>query len=463
MTQTRTPKRGKVDVPVDLFSELPRNVIDVIMELLPLCDAARMSVLSTKWLNIWRARQKLTLDAKFFKRVLKNQLCVTHEFSRIVSKILLHHSGHLSSFHLEIPYLISCPDVDQWICYLSRTGVSDICIQSQYKDPLKLSWHIFSCGNLEKLKLRSFVINPSHNCGGFSKMKRLELDKTTLTEKAFKYLIQGCPLLQELRLTNFVGMEHVTIDAPNLSRLIVDGTFISLDVRNAEKLVSADFGLQKCVDVCHKASLRVLIQALARSSKLQKLVFRGHFVEVLYKESLLPSTFENLRILDLLFIHLNTVDEFRSIIGIIQACPAVERLNISVSTSKHKTSHVLNYSPSSVLHRLCYAEVDICRGSKMELKMIEFLLGCSPILKKLSLTTSTGNVTRIFSPKMIHQLFHFRKASQNLKVSWPDSTGPDRSDSSDSEDIVHTEDSEDFLSSSSDDFGISETDSSDSN
>ncbi|XP_074309520.1 F-box/FBD/LRR-repeat protein At1g13570-like [Silene latifolia] len=459
MTET-CKRRRTVNVPSDLITELPRNVIDIIVEQLPLCDAAKMSVLSRNWLEIWRSKQKLVLDAPFFKRVLKDKIRDTREFSCIVSKILFHHLGHLLRFHLDIPCLKFCPDIDQWICYLSRTGVSDICIQNEYKKPIKLSSHIFSCGNLEKLKLRSFMINHPHNCGGFRKMTRLELDKTTLTEKAFKYLIHGCPLLQELRLTNFIGMEHVTIDAPKLSRLIVDGTYISLDVTNAEKLLSAVLGLQKCVDVCHKASLRVLIQALASSSKLQKLVFRGHFVKVLCKESLLPSSFENLRKLDLLFIHLNDVDDFRSIISIIQACPVVERLNISVSTSKHKTSHVLDYNPSSVLHRLCYADVDICRGSNMELKLIEFLLESSPILKKLSLTTSTGNIKTIFSPNMMHQLFHFRRASQNLKVNWPDSTGPDHSDSSDSmytEDSVDFEDSED---SSSDDSGSSETDSS---
>ncbi|XP_074306570.1 F-box/FBD/LRR-repeat protein At1g13570-like [Silene latifolia] len=435
MTQSRTSKRGKtVDhAPPDLITELPRNVIDVIVEKLSLCDAAKMSVLSRKWLDIWRSKQKLVLDAPFLDRVLKRKI-YTREFSDIVTKILFQHSGHLFSFHLKIPSLDSCPDVDQWICYLSRTGVSDICIENLYRNPLKLSRHIFSCGNLEKLKLHYFMINHTHNYGGFRKMTCLDLDKITFTEQAFKYLIHGCPLLQELRLTNFIGMEHVTIDAPNLIRLIVDGTFLSLDVRNAEKLVSADFGLQKYVDVCHKASLRVLIQALASSSKLQNLVFRGHFLKVLYKESLLPSSFEKLRKLDLLFIDLNDMDEFRSIISVIQACPAVERLNISVSTSKHKTSDLLDYNPSAVLHHLCYADVFICKGSEMELKLIEFLLECSPILKSLSLTTSTWYTNRIFSRKMINQLFHFRRASQNLKVSWPDSTAPDYSYSTDSDD-----------------------------
>ncbi|XP_074300682.1 F-box/FBD/LRR-repeat protein At1g13570-like [Silene latifolia] len=418
-----TSKRAKtVDVPLDLFAEVPRHVIDVIVDRLPLRTAARLSVLSSKWLDIWKSRQTLEFDVGFFSWVLQD-LRDTEEYSCLVSKILFKHSGHLFRFHLEIPSLNSRPDVDQWICYLSRTGVSDISIDNDYRNPLILNRHIFSCGNLEKLKLHYFIINfdPPGNCMCFKKMTHLDLDETTLTEKAFKYLIRSCPLLQELRLTDFIGMEHISIDAPHLTHLIVDGTFISLDVRNAEKLVSADFGLHRYVDFSHKTSLGVLIQTLASSHKLQKLVFRGHFVQVLYKEKLLPSTFENLRWLELKSIHLNKADEFDSIISIIQACPAVERLNISVSTSKRKTwSDEFEYNPSAVLHRLCYADVDICRGSNKELKLIEFLLECSPILKKLSLTTSAKDIRGVFRPETTSQLIHFRRASPNLEISCPD-------------------------------------------
>ncbi|XP_074300664.1 F-box/FBD/LRR-repeat protein At1g13570-like [Silene latifolia] len=414
----RLKKKYIVDVPSDLITELPRHVIDVIMERVPLYDAARMSVLSRKWFDIWRSIPKLAFDAKFFKRVFRRKVINTHQFYHIVSKILFHHSGQLIRFHLDIPDLTSQPDVSQWICYLSRNGVSDICIQNQCLMPPKLSSDIFSCGNLENLKLQSCTINPPHDYEGFRKMTCLELDSTVLSAKAFKSLIRGCPLLQELRLTNFIDMEHVTIDAPNLSRLIVDGTFKSLDVRNAEKLESAVIGLQKCVDVSLKASLGVLIQSLASSSKLQKLVFRGHFVKAIYQMFMPPPTFEKLKNLELSSIHLNEVDEFSSIISIIQSCPAIERLNISVTTSKQETSHMLVYDPCIVLQCLRYANVEICRGSNMELKLIEFLLKCSPILKKISITAS-ASIGSTFTPEVMHQLVCFRRASQNVEVSCP--------------------------------------------
>ncbi|KAL9225811.1 hypothetical protein vseg_001693 [Gypsophila vaccaria] len=448
MAQEGRLKRGKtVDGPPDYISELPRGVIDSIIERLPLRDAARMSVLSRKWFEISTSIQQLAFDAYFFSSVLKDKLHDTHEFSRIVSKILFHHAGHLLKFHLYIPALNSWPDVNQWICYLSRTAVSDISIQNQFRTPLKLSSRIFSCANLEKLKLHYVIINPPRNFGGFRKMTCLELDKTSLTEKAFKSLIQSCPHLQKLRLTNFIGMEHIIVDAPCISRLIVDGTFISLDIKNAANLVSALFGLQKWVEVCHKASLRVLIQALASSCNLQKLCFRGHFCKALYKKFLLPTAFKKLTNLDLSFIHLNDADDFSSIISTIQSCPVIERLYISVSTGKHLTVHDAEYDPKHVLSRLCYADIIICCGSNMELKLIEFLLACSPVLKKLSVT-SNGDIKRIFRPSMMVQLIRFRRASQTVEVICPEPVMSVYMDSSDADSFLST--SEDAGDSDSD-------------
>ncbi|XP_074300670.1 F-box/FBD/LRR-repeat protein At1g13570-like [Silene latifolia] len=418
MSKQRKLKRQKTGgvIPPDLITELPRHVIDGIMEHLPLHDAARMSVLSHKWLDIWRSIPILTFDAQFFKRVFKNKRNnTTHEFYDIATRILIYHSGHLLRFHLEIPVLTSNPDINQWIYHLSKNGVSDISIQNQNQTSLKLSSHIFSCSNIEKLKLQSCIIDPFNNFKGFRKMTCLDLDKTTITSNAFKRLIRGCPLLQELRLTNCIPIQNITIVSPNLCHLTVRGTFKSIYVRNVENLVSAVIGFDKRVDGGVKASLDVLINALANSSNLQKLGFRGHFVKTMYEMFLPPPTFDKLRNLELSSIHLNEVEEFCSIISIIENCPVIERLNISVSTSKIETVHVLDYNHDFVLKCLRYASVEICRGSNMELKLIQFLLECSPILKKISITASTTNGCT-FTPELLLHLVRFRRASQMVDV-----------------------------------------------
>ncbi|XP_074306568.1 F-box/FBD/LRR-repeat protein At1g13570-like [Silene latifolia] len=265
-------------------------------------------------------------------------------------------------------------------------------------------------------------------------MTCLELDKFVIDLKALKYLIRGCPLLQELRFTNFICMECIKIVAPNLCHLIVDGTFKSLKVINAEKLVSAVIGLQKpvdlSVDVSHQDRLGVLLQDLASSSKLQKLVFSGHFVKTIYGIVMPPPTFEKLKNLDLSSIHMNNVDEFCSIISIIQNCPAIERLNISVSTSKDETDHLLEYNPNLVLQRLCYANVKIRKGSNMELMLIEFLLKCSPILKNLSITPS-ASIESTFTKPVLFELVSFCRASQNVKVRFLPPVSVSRDSSSD--------------------------------
>ncbi|XP_074300757.1 F-box/FBD/LRR-repeat protein At1g13570-like [Silene latifolia] len=427
MAQEGSVKRGNtLDSPVDLISNLPRGVIDVIMDNLPLCDVARMSVVSHFWLDIWRSIQKLQFDAQFFKRVLKDKILDTNEFSRIVSKILFHYSGHLRKFHLYIPSLKSCPDVDQWICYLSRTsgGVSDVYIQSQYMPSIKLSSHIFSCGNLETLRLQGFRIIPPHNFEGFRNLTRLELYKIVVNQKSFNHLVTNCPLLQRLRLVECFGLDRIVIDFRKLSHLSVDTMFVSLDVKNAVNLVAAYFGLDYSHEVSHQTCFRVFIKALASSRNLQVLIFKGQFCKAFFMEPLLPLVFQKLRKLALLSISLDDMDEFYTIINVIRSFPTIERLYIVVAKSKHLVSGTVDYNPNVALHRLCYAYVSICSGSILELKLIEFLLACSPNLNRLSITT-TGDRKTVFQQKMMNQLVRFRRASQKVEVICPEPPSPD--------------------------------------
>ncbi|XP_074309521.1 F-box/FBD/LRR-repeat protein At1g13570-like [Silene latifolia] len=425
MLQQKASKRGKTALgggPADLISELPVNVIDVILELLPVRDAARMSVLSHKWFDFWRSIQKLAFDAQFFSSLVKAaKRHDTHGISRIVTNILFYHSGNLSKFHLYIPALKSCPDIDPWICYLSRAGVSDISIQNQSKVDFKLR-SIFSCDHLEKLMLHRVRIKPPRNFGGFRKMKCLELENITITGTSFNRLIKNCPLLQKLRLTNCVGIYRIVINFPNLTHLILDSVHISLDVRNAENLVSAVFGLHNWHEAAasHSTCSRVFIKDLANSRKLENLVLKGQYCKLFCEERLLPPAFDKLRELELSSIYLNNTDEFYSIINFIQSCPAIERLHISVTESKHPMSDTVDYNPDVVLHRLCYADVSICSGSLMELKLIEMLLACSPVLNKLSITTS-GNRKKVFQTKFTNQLNRFRRASGKAEVICADS------------------------------------------
>ena len=278
--EEKSKRRKSLDDPADVISDLPRNVIDSIVECLPLRDAARLSVLSRKWRDIWISMPYLTFNAYFFASVLQEKIHVTHEFSGIVSKILFHHKGPILKFSLYVPRLGLRPDVVQWISFLSTSGVKEFNLENQYKMPLQLSSDLFSFVGLEKLKLHFCVFSPLPNLTCFKRLVSLVLCNVKFREGTFEDLINRCPLLEELTLVKCLGIEHVNVNAPDLKHLIVDGTFRSICVKIAGNLVTVGIVLDKLTKICHKTSLRDLIESLAKSNKLEKLCLGGHFCKV---------------------------------------------------------------------------------------------------------------------------------------------------------------------------------------
>lgn len=82
---------------VDRISNLPRNLIDLILKCLPLHDAARTTVLSkTKtWRNIWGMHPHLVFDDIFFSQLVSKKVGTAqqYEVSTTISNILLLHTG----------------------------------------------------------------------------------------------------------------------------------------------------------------------------------------------------------------------------------------------------------------------------------------------------------------------------------------------------------------------------------
>lgn len=55
----------------DRISVLPRNVIDCILELLPVKEAAKTCTLSKSWRYIWSELPRMVLDFKFYDDLIE--------------------------------------------------------------------------------------------------------------------------------------------------------------------------------------------------------------------------------------------------------------------------------------------------------------------------------------------------------------------------------------------------------
>ncbi|XP_074271675.1 F-box/FBD/LRR-repeat protein At1g13570-like [Silene latifolia] len=174
-------KRQKLE---NVISLLPLVLIDEVMERLPLLDAAYISILSHQWFSSWPSIRTLELNRQFIMEVFRNRVLDANGFSRLVSKLLLQYydPGKLRRFQVYIPGFPALDsqshldvDVDQWISYLSRTGVSDIYIENRNYFCYMLSHSLFSIKKLEKLSIRGFKMITPETFNGFENLTLLDI------------------------------------------------------------------------------------------------------------------------------------------------------------------------------------------------------------------------------------------------------------------------------------------------
>ncbi|KAK9277587.1 hypothetical protein L1049_007132 [Liquidambar formosana] len=153
----------------DFINDLPRNVLDCILERLPICDLVRTSILSRKWRYHWTTIPNLVFDLRFFDHIMAHDKAMN-----IVNRLLLLHSGPILKFVLHISSLYSenstCSiDIDPWILFLSRNGIKELTLCNLGSISHKLPSSIFSCQGLTHLKLSMGEICTNTSIQGLSK------------------------------------------------------------------------------------------------------------------------------------------------------------------------------------------------------------------------------------------------------------------------------------------------------
>ncbi|KAL9225814.1 hypothetical protein vseg_001696 [Gypsophila vaccaria] len=396
------------------INKLPNDLISRILKCLPLRNAAKLCTISRSWLCAWKELPDLKFDAKFFAEVLKGKTPTVEEFYNYLSVILLSHVGAISGFYLYVPELTSAsaPDIGPWISYLSRNGVKDITIKNAHKPPLKLPYHLFSCPTLENLKLHNCVLNLLPYFKVLRNLKSIELECVVFMGNSFTFFIASCPLLQSLTLKQCPGFERIHITAPNLNYLTLSGKFDSIYLRSLENLVSFSVTLEEMVPNYQKARSCELIAYLAHRCRIQNLRFRGFFCKFLTAGGvggMFPTCYRYLKSLELSNIETNDLDEFLWVSGMIKSCPVLEDLQISFS-SKDAAESKMAYDPQYQLHRLGEVRLTSVTGVTMELKLIEFLLRCSPVLKTMYVKRHV-KITNVLESRLARELMYYPRIS----------------------------------------------------
>ncbi|KAI3423460.1 F-box domain-containing protein [Psidium guajava] len=413
----------------DLISDLPQSILESILTRLPIRDAVKTSILSTKWRYKWTSITELVFDDKCVSSY-HNESIIEGSLVKFITRALFLHQGPINKFQVSTCHLKSCPDIDQWILFLSRSSdVRELILKLGEDEWVRVPSCLFSCKKLTRLELSCCELDPPPCFKGFLCLRSLSLHRVLVAADAIENLIWNCPLLENLALSYFDDSLAITIRAPNLKQLYLEGDFTDIFLENTPLLRSLSVVMYMADDMAEQFELGQssncnFVKFLSRVPCLVSLTGRAYFAKYLSvgdDPGPLPITFDHLKIIELFEVSFEDMKEVLVLLRMITSSPNLEELCISAGAC---TSPAEAPDSLDIWERECPAdwtfkqlkvvmmtEVD---GMPHEMELLKFLLGSSPVLKTMTISPST--YFKRDRMDMLVELLRFRRASSEAEI-----------------------------------------------
>ncbi|XP_035840885.1 F-box/FBD/LRR-repeat protein At1g13570-like isoform X9 [Helianthus annuus] len=357
--------------PQDFISSMPDIVINNILDRLPFQNAVRTSVLSSNWRFKWTMLTQLVLDVDFFDSLETEEEEVDDDESNnesIVSKLLLQLRGPITKFELSVDDISDADDMDNWILFLSRRGLKDLTLTSWNADPLDLPTRLFSCVELKHLKLRNcfFCLPPTFH--GFPNLLSLDLCVEFEDDIQLGEFFTRCPLLEKLTMDDQFEMERVNI----------------VEIAKQENLKILSLKFHDSDDeftITNSSDIFELVGSLPKLQELHLDFEDSDLIEGGPRKSFFTA-FPCLKVLNLSDICLDDGIMFSFAFELIRSSPNLQTLEITQSYGNADSPLQGDYSTTRLL-QLQSVMFDCLKGSENEIRLIKYLLACSPSLKRM--------------------------------------------------------------------------------
>ncbi|XP_057829448.2 F-box/LRR-repeat protein At3g26922-like [Cryptomeria japonica] len=222
----------------DRLSELGDDLLCYeILSKLPLRDAVRSSILSTRWRLLWRKIPHLHFSYEFYHCFSDLVIC-SHmgnywDCADIIDNVFQQHSAPLTSckFHPWICCTRYTEKIEEWIERIRVKGVKEIVIISGYTPPVEdpskeasysIPTNLFACQTLTALELGYFGLTGTpESCLGFPCLVSCSLHFIVASNEKneLQDFIALCPQLQNLRLSKCLVFNNLKIGAQHLKYL----------------------------------------------------------------------------------------------------------------------------------------------------------------------------------------------------------------------------------------------------
>ncbi|XP_047962784.1 F-box/FBD/LRR-repeat protein At1g13570-like isoform X1 [Salvia hispanica] len=401
----------------DLISDLPDSIIETILTKLPIKDVVRTSILSTRWRYRWASITNLVFDDR--------GVAEYEEIVHFIQKFLLLHDGPIHKFSVQSSYMRGSAEVDQWFLFLSRREVKELIIELGEDEWFRAHSSLFSFKHLTRLELVHCELCPPPDFKGFMWLKHIDFQQVVFPQDDYDRLIAGCPLLETLTLSSYDSIE-LTIHAPNLKYLTVDGEFMELCLAHTPLLVAANINLymsDHIVEHLEQSSSCNLDKFLGGAAKLERLVGKVYFVKFVsvgigHGRRLM--TYHHLKYIELYEVSFEDLKEVLVVLQLIVNSPVLKTLQVSVSTASRTKVEPedlqfwdKNAFDDATLHELKTVKLSDVSGMPVEMGFIKFLLEHSPCLEEMTIRPT--NMTDA-SVSMLVELASFRRASPQASV-----------------------------------------------
>ncbi|CAI8591508.1 unnamed protein product [Vicia faba] len=203
---------------MDRIGALPDEVLTHILSFVPTTQAIVTSILSKRWIHLWRHVPLLHFSDTSLKNLADN-----YRFNEFVYSILLSREAagnhSINTFFLDIEYFYaklafrpSNPNIKNWVDYAVERKVQHLDLYldvlrhvDKHRNFPRLPVSVFNCRTLVSLKLHWFHVEEYFSLDfiGFPSLKVLHLKEIYFHEyEEFILLLAGCPVLEDLHVSD---------------------------------------------------------------------------------------------------------------------------------------------------------------------------------------------------------------------------------------------------------------------
>ncbi|KAJ4789544.1 F-box/RNI-like superfamily protein [Rhynchospora pubera] len=346
---------------MDLFGNLPDEILAYILSFLSTKEAVQTCILAKRWKKIWASVPVLEFNFEEFWRDCsavdnyeKQRIC-DRKFEKFVNNVLqIRGPSHLDVFWYCNSFGLNYSETSlKWLDHVMILKPREISLLVDGKNAFDIPDSLFSCSSLQELSLNILSTDEIHTIRTKSinlpSLKMLEIQGVDLDNNFVEKLFTGCPALESLHLSHcdlYISdisckvlknlafhecyqCKKMQISCPSLESLVIDvyEQVEGISLQNMVSLVNAKLHLYMWND--DRFDMK-LLSALSNVSTL-KLDLRGAscFEEILKDDIADCRTFINLTSLEI--ANYEPCDDFYLVACFLKHSPSLQELTLRIS------------------------------------------------------------------------------------------------------------------------------------